>query len=57
MGRFGRTRASIGLDIFNVFNSAAILTYNQAFVPNGTWLQPLSILTPRFVKFGAQIDF
>jgi hypothetical protein len=55
--RFGRTRASIGLDIFNVFNSDSILTYNQAFVPNGTWLQPLSILTPRFVKFGAQIDF
>jgi hypothetical protein len=55
--RFGRTRASIGVDLFNVFNSAAILMYNQAFVPNGTWLQPLSILTPRFVKFGAQIDF
>jgi hypothetical protein len=55
--RFGRTRASVGLDIFNVFNSAAILTYNQAFVPGGTWLQPLSILTPRFVKFSTQIDF
>ena len=55
--RFGRTRATVGVDVFNVFNSAAILTYNQTFVPNGTWLAPLSILTPRFVKFGAQIDF
>ena len=55
--RFGRTRASIGVDIFNVFNRRAILTYNQTFVPDGTWLAPLSILTPRFVKFGAQIDF
>ena len=55
--RFGRTRASLGIDVFNVFNSAPILTYNQAFVPGGTWLSPLSILTPRFVKFGAQIDF
>jgi hypothetical protein len=55
--RFGRTRTSIGIDVFNVFNTAPILTYNQTFVPGGTWLAPLSILTPRFVKFGAQIDF
>ena len=34
--RFGRTRTNIGFDVFNVLNSAAILTYNQAFVPNGT---------------------
>jgi hypothetical protein len=43
--------------VFNVTNSAAVLTYNQTFVPGGTWLQPLSVLTPRFVKIGAQIDF
>ena len=55
--RFGRTRTNIGIDIYNVINSAAILTYNQAFVPGGTWLAPTSVLTPRFVKFGAQIDF
>jgi hypothetical protein len=55
--RFGRTRTSIGIDVFNVMNSAAVLTYNQTFVPGGTWLQPLSVLTPRFVKIGAQIDF
>jgi hypothetical protein len=42
---------------YNVLNSAAILTYNQAFVPNGPWLAPLSVLTPRFVKIGAQISF
>jgi hypothetical protein len=55
--RFGRTRTSIGIDVFNVMNSAAVLTYNQTFVPGGTWLQPPSVLTPRFVKIGAQIDF
>ena len=42
---------------YNVLNSAAILTYNQAFVPNGPWLAPLSVLTPRFAKIGAQISF
>ena len=55
--RFGRTRTNVGFDMYNVFNSAAILTYNQAFVPGGTWLAPLSVLTPRFVKIGAQISF
>jgi len=34
-----------------------VLTYNQAFVPNGTWPVPTSVLTPRFVKIAAQIDF
>ena len=55
--KIGRLRTSVGIDVFNVLNADAVLTYNQAFVPNGTWLQPLSNLTPRFVKFGMQIDF
>ena len=50
------------LDIFNVMNSDTILTYNQSFNPAATtgsqaWLAPTSVLTPRFVKIGAQIDF
>jgi hypothetical protein len=52
-----RMRINAGIDIYNVLNSAAILTYNQTFVPNGTWLAPTSVLTPRFVKLSAQIDF
>ena len=32
-----------------------MLTYNNAFVPGGTWLQPLTILTPRFFKITAEI--
>jgi hypothetical protein len=58
--RFGRTRTNIGVDVFNIFNRDTILTYNQAFVPNevvDTWLRPNSVLTPRFIKFSAQIDF
>ena len=55
--RFGRTRTNIGFDIYNVFNSAPVLTYNQTFVPGGQWLVPLSVLTPRFAKIGAQISF
>ena len=60
--RFGRTRYNVGVDIINVTNSNAILTYNQNFNPAVTtgsqaWLAPQSVLTPRFVKIGAQIDF
>ena len=55
--RIGRARTNIGVDLFNVFNSDAVLTYNQVFVPNGPWLAPLSVLTPRFVKISAQISF
>jgi hypothetical protein len=55
--RFGRTRTNVGLDVFNVLNAAPILTYNQVFVPGGTWLAPLSVLTPRFAKISAQITF
>jgi hypothetical protein len=55
--RFGRWRSNVGVDIFNVINSNAVLTYNQTFAPGGAWLIPQSVLTPRFVKLSAQIDF
>jgi hypothetical protein len=55
--RFGRTRTTVGADIYNVMNSSAILTYNNAFVPDGPWLQPLTVLTGRFARISAQFDF
>jgi hypothetical protein len=55
--RFGRTRTHVGIDVFNILNSDAILTYNQTFTPGGAWLAPQSVLTPRFMKVSAQIDF
>jgi hypothetical protein len=60
--RFGRSRTHVGVDVFNVLNSDAVLTYNQTFqLATATtptrWLAPQSVLTPRFVKVSAQIDF
>jgi hypothetical protein len=55
--RFGTTRTMIGVDMYNALNSLAILTYNNTFVPGGTWLQPQSILTARMVKFSAEFTF
>ncbi len=55
--RYSRSRTVIAVDIYNALNSSAVLTYNNAFVPGGTWLQPLTILTPRFVRITAELDF
>ncbi len=60
--RFGRVRYTVGVDVFNAINADTVLTYNQNYNPaaltgSQAWLAPLSVLTPRFVKIGAQIDF
>jgi hypothetical protein len=55
--KFGRTRTNIGFDLYNILNSAAVLSYNQAFVAGGNWLTPTGVLQPRFWKFSVQVDF
>jgi hypothetical protein len=60
--RFGRTRTNIGFDIYNILNSSAVLSYNQAFSTTAltgasAWLSPSSVLQPRFLKFSVQFDF
>ena len=55
--KFGTTKTMVGLDLYNALNSGAILTYNNAFVPGGPWLQPISILTGRMAKISAEFTF
>ena len=55
--RFGRTRANIGVDVYNLLDSSAVLTYNQAYNPTGTWLVPTTVVSARFAKISASIDF
>ena len=60
--KFGRTRTNIGVDLYNIINSAAVLSYNQNYNATvltgpGSWLQPTSVLQPRFIKFSATVDF
>ena len=55
--RIGRSRTTVGVDIYNALNAGTVLTYNNTYVPNGPWLQPLTILTPRFFKLTGAIDF
>ena len=53
--RYGRSRTLIAFDVYNTLNSSAVLTYDNTFVPGGQWLQPLTILTPRFFKITVEI--
>jgi Carboxypeptidase regulatory-like domain len=55
--RFGRTRTLVSADLYNSLNSSAVLTYNNAFVPGGSWLQPQTVLTARLIKIAAEITF
>jgi hypothetical protein len=55
--KYGRSRTMLALEIYNALNSSAVLTYNNTFIPGGTWLQPLTILTPRFFKITAELEF
>jgi hypothetical protein len=55
--RTGRWRTTLGVDVFNLFNSSAVLTYNNSYVPGGPWLQPLTVLTPRFVRLTGEVIF
>jgi hypothetical protein len=56
--RVGRTRTRVQVDLFNLFNSAAVLTYNQTYSPNTTtWRTPTSVLSARVAKIGATFDF
>jgi hypothetical protein len=62
--KLGRTRTMVAMEMYNALNSDAILTRNQFFNPNippgsgpSAWLAPQSVLTPRFLKLSAQVDF
>ena len=55
--RFGGTRTNVGFDVYNILNRNPVIANNFTFVPGGTWLRPNSILSARFVKFSAVVDF
>ena len=55
--RFRSTKTLVSVDVYNALNSSAVLGYNQAYILNGAWLTPNSIITGRFAKISAQFDF
>ena len=53
--RFGQRRVQAMVDLFNVFNRTPVTRVNTTYGPN--WQRPQAMLTGRFVKLGAQVDF
>jgi hypothetical protein len=52
--RYGRSRAGVNLDMYNLTNSQAVTTENAQFA---AWRQPTGVLQARFFKISAQFDF
>jgi hypothetical protein len=56
--KFGRTRANVGFDIYNLTNNDARTSYNTTFsTANTTFFTPSGVLHPRFARFSVQIDW
>ena len=55
--RLRSLRTLVAVDLYNALNRNSVETYNQAFIPNGAWLTPTGILSARFAKITAQVDF
>ena len=59
--RLGRTRTDVGVDLYNVMNSNYALTYDTTYsytqANGGSYLNPTSILAPRFARFNVTINY
>jgi hypothetical protein len=56
--RFSRTRAQVGVDIYNVLNTDVVTLYNTTYIPtSATWLTPNGIQPARYAKVNLTIDF
>jgi len=62
--RFARTRSDIGIDLNNLLNTNYATGYNTTYaysvgnaLQGGTWGNPTSIYTPRFMRINYTINF
>ena len=55
----GSRELSLTMDIFNLFNSSTVLgrQYDVTATGNTGFNQPLEIMNPRLIRFGARIQF
>lgn len=52
--RFGRSRSTVSLDVYNAFNANAVLQEATAY---GRYREPVQILQARFARISLQFDF
>jgi hypothetical protein len=57
--KYGRTRANVHADLYNAFNSSAVLQQSNNYPGTATipWQAPQVLLVGRFAKVGVQFDF
>ncbi|HET9192946.1 MAG TPA: carboxypeptidase regulatory-like domain-containing protein [Vicinamibacterales bacterium] len=57
--RFNNKRATVGVDIYNLFNSDAIQGYENDYEPgdDNEWGLPDSLVSPRFVRLQVQFNW
>jgi hypothetical protein len=65
--RLGRTRADVGFDLQNLFNTNYATAYDNTYAfdnagvtgdeNGGSFLNPTQVYTPRFVRFNVTFDF
>jgi hypothetical protein len=63
--RFGNSRTAINFDVYNLFNENTTEVYQRNYTaptapgvtPRSTYLDPLQIMSARFFKISAQLDF
>jgi hypothetical protein len=51
--RWGRTRSTVNLDLYNALNRSTILTTNTSYA---VWQTPTSISNPRLAKISVTLD-
>jgi hypothetical protein len=54
--RFGRTRATVNLDLYNALNGNPVLAQNNTYTA-AAWQRPTRILDARLFKISGQLDF
>ena len=59
--RFGNRRADVGIDRYNLLNTADIVGYDGGYdygvEGGGAWLLPTAIVQPRFVRINLTLTF
>jgi hypothetical protein len=64
--RFSGRRLNLGVDVYNVFNSDAITSYDDDYIVDNPatpaveaneWLNPFGLVSPRFLRLQIQFNF
>ena len=55
--RVGDKTANVAIDVLNLFNANTATAVQQNYGDGSLFLQPLTILNPRFVRFNVTFDF